>query len=171
MARGNRKKILNRNRVRKHRKKMKLLNEYENAVHLEMDKKNCEQNRSISENLKIININIADHDQKENEKKFDLTNSLQNWAIKHRITHMAIKDLLLVLNCAGISSSEFGKSLPKDSRTVMKTPARVEIKTLTHGKLWYYGVQKCLENIFKNINRDVTITLNFNFYSYQFKVF
>lgn len=155
MVAADRKKILNRNRVRKYRGKKKLLNEYENSVRLEMAKRICSQNGSTSENINII-------DQHENENKFNLENELRVWALKHRITHMAVKDLLFVLNKAGVSS-EFGKPLPKDSRTMMKTPAHVEIQTLTHGKLWYYGVQKCLQIILKNVNRDATITLNFNF--------
>lgn len=152
---------LNRNRVKKHRVKTKLLNEYENAVRLEMNKRISEQN-ALNSGSTSVNPEIIKVDQHENEKNFNLENALQIWALKHRITHMAVKDLLSILNSAGISS-EFGKPLPKDSRTVLKTPAHVDIQTLTVGNLWYRGVQKCLENIFKNINRDVTITLNFNF--------
>lgn len=161
MAVDDRKKILNRNRVKKHREKKKLLKEYENAVHLEMAKRICSQNGSTREN---ININMIDLEQRENfrENKFDLENELQNWAIKHRITHMAVKDLLSVLNAAGVSSG-ICKPLPKDSRTVLKTPKNVNIQTLSHGKMWYYGVQKCLETIFEKLNRDISITLNFNF--------
>lgn len=115
------------------------------------------QNASSGEN-----INIVAFDQDEIDNEFIMENELRMWSLKHRITHMALNDLLLVLNKAGISS-EIGKPLPKDSRTIMKTPANIEIQTLTHGKLWYNGVQKCLENILSNINRNATINLNFNF--------
>lgn len=161
MARSDNKKKLqmNRNRVRKHRQKKKLLNAYENDVHSKINEINRDQNNSTSENQNNNNIFADNRDVRH---KFNIENALQIWALKHRVTHMAMNDLLSILNSAGVSS-QIGKPLPKDSRTILKTPTHVDIQNLTDGKLWYYGVQKCIENIFKNINRDINITLNFNF--------
>ena len=49
------------------------------------------------------------------DNDFDLKTSLREWAVKHGITKCALKDLLLILNNSGCS-------LPKDPRTVCKTP-------------------------------------------------
>lgn len=156
MAVDERKRILNRNRVRKHRQKVKIMKQYEHSVRLEIAKKIYSQNSLTSEDGSIFNF------ENENENQFNLQYELRVWAIKHRITHMALKDLLFVLNEGGVRSNG-GKSLPKDSRTMLRTPANVEIKTLSHGKLWYHGVEKCLHSILTNINHDAVITLDFNF--------
>lgn len=68
------------------------------------------------------------------EELFDFKDELQNWAVKHRITKRASNDLLAILNRAG-----FGY-LPRDSRTLMKTPVFVDICELSKGKLWYRGL-------------------------------
>lgn len=150
---------MTRNRVRKYRQKKKLINDYEEAVR---EEKKRERKRIQNDLSTEVNNSGASNNSNGNERTFDLQSGLQNWAIKHRITHMELKDLLSLLNTVGLSS-EFGKLLPKDSRSVMKTPKLVEIKKLSSGDLWYHGVQNCLQNIFSNLNRDISITLNFNF--------
>lgn len=155
MAKANaseRKKEMTRDRVRKCRRKKKSLEEYENAVRSKIHESHRNQNVSTSENQTINN----------GHGTFNLQSALQSWVIKHRITHMAVRDLLSVLNTAGVST-EIGKMLPKDSRTLMKTPTHVEIQTSGNGSLWYNGIQTCLEKIFKRLDRDMSITLNFNF--------
>lgn len=156
MAKAERKKKLNRLRVQKHRQKNKLMSEYENAVRSEIQKRNRD---TRNHNL---HANEMQNGLPNENSTFNLENALQNWAFTHRVTHMAVKDLLSILNAAGVSP-EFGKLLPKDSRTLLKTPVHVDIKQLSHGKLWYHGVQTCLKKILKNVNRDVSATLNFNF--------
>ncbi|KAF0714285.1 Uncharacterized protein FWK35_00028054 [Aphis craccivora] len=49
---------------------------------------------------------------------------IARWAICHSITHSALVDLLL-----GLSKYYHFKTLPKDSRTLLKTPTTTLIKT------------------------------------------
>lgn len=90
-------------------------------------------------------------------KETETANKLRRWAAHHRITKTALNDLLLILIFAGLNF------LPKDSRTFLITPVKVPIDVLSKGKLWYYGVKKCLETVFAQISRDLSIILDFNF--------
>lgn len=91
------------------------------------------------------------------DKTVDFMDKLRYWVVHHRITHSALNDLLKILIFGGFVF------LPKDSRTLMKTPAKVEIVAVTNGKLWYYGIKKCLEKVLTKISCDSSITLDFSF--------
>lgn len=92
----------------------------------------------------------------KNEKQFDLRNELAIWGSKHRITKLALNDLLAILILAGFTF------LPKDSRTLMKTPKTSDINLLSNGKMWYNGVDKCLQKVLSECNRNLNIKLDFN---------
>lgn len=103
-------------------------------------------------------LNTVDCEENEcTEIEPDFDSKLKCWAINHRISASAISDLLRILIIAGFNN------LPKDSRTFMRTPTNVAIKNMSNGQMWYNGVENCLWNIFSNIKRDISITLDFNF--------
>lgn len=53
--------------------------------------------------------------------------------------------------------------LPKDPRTLLRTPRNVEISTIGENQqYWHYGLKLCLENIFSNLSQPITISLNIN---------
>lgn len=91
------------------------------------------------------------------DKSIELMDRLRFWAIHHRITQTAIGDLLRILIFGGLTF------LPKDSRTFMKTPRKLEITEVSNGKLWYHGIRKCLENVMPIIHRNDFITMDFSF--------
>lgn len=139
-------KILNRNRVRKHRHK-----KYLQKIH----------NEKINERIKQLDIDFDESNKSEQEaKKFDdadeFKDKLRIWVLNHRLSRAAVNDLLMILISIGFSS------LPKDSRTLMATPVKVPIEILTNGKLWYNGIRKCIEHVLARVQRDMTITLDFN---------
>lgn len=70
---------------------------------------------------------------------------------------MALNDLLSLLITAGFCY------LPKDSRTLMKTPTHVDIRNLSQGQMWYRGISLCLFQIFQKLDSDISIYLDFNF--------
>lgn len=140
-------------RVRKHRRLKKLKEKYQNSVYLELQRRNQEEYDN-EQNGANENIAICEGSSDEN---FHFENSLKGWAVKHRITKMALNDLLSILITAG-----FG-FLPKDSRTFMKTPSHVDIHELSKGQMWYRGISDNLQQIFLKINGDICIHLDFNF--------
>lgn len=94
----------------------------------------------------------------ENEMKENtsIKNDLRKWALTHNIPHMAMKDLLAVLDKNGI------EDLPKDPRTLLKTPRRVSIQEMGSGEYWHYGLAKSIQNAFGSIQENKFITLTFN---------
>lgn len=145
-----------RERVQKHRRLKKLKKKYEEAVSIAVERKALNDIGHIFEENDVPNANIPDC-KNANDEEFDIENSLRQWAVKHRITQMAINDLLSILITAGFCF------LPKDSRTFMKTPKHVEIDQLSSGKMWYRGISDCLKRIFQKVNDDLSIYLDFNF--------
>lgn len=127
--------VQNRERVRKYRIIKKLRKNHEDHVRAQI-----QQLKPPTFDSEIHEPRSTDDGVEKND--FDIRARLRIWAVTHRITHMAINDLLTILILAGFAS------LPRDSRTLMHTPVSVNITTLTNGKFWYQGLRECLGNIF-----------------------
>lgn len=136
----------NRERVRKYRQKKKL-----NLIHEKRVQKLINAKKNITEKSETV-----EHDEPNNDRADIFKNKLKNWSMKHRISAQAINELLQILIFAGFHF------LPKDSRTMMGTPKQLTIKTLSHGRMWYNGVEKCLENVHLLLNIS-KLTLDWNF--------
>jgi hypothetical protein len=85
-------------------------------------------------------------------------NILQKLAIKHSPTQSFMSDLLVSLK------KEFFPELPKDARTLMKTPTKCNITAMGDGKFFYTGIKFHLDRIFASHNYcDIdAIKLSFN---------
>lgn len=84
-----------------------------------------------------------------------LQSKLRNWASDYNISKQALDDLLKTLNSLGLD-------VPKNHRTLQKTPVNVKINEIAGGQFWYNGLKKSLVNIFSTLDRDISISLNFN---------
>lgn len=146
------KRIKNRLRVRQHRNNKKL-----KQMHNAQVKEKIKEQFNDFETTQFVQGNNSIEDSPDLNFQVEFKDKLRMWVINHRITRIALNDLLLILISAG-----FG-FLPKDSRTLMATPSAVPIDILTNGKMWYYGIKKCLEYVFSDICRSTTITLDFHF--------
>lgn len=92
-----------------------------------------------------------------NESSFIL-NSLRQWVAEFNITLRALRALLTILRIAFDSVD-----LPKDPRTVMRTPRTVSIVKLNNeATFWYQGLEVCLRQRFDKLSKDKTITVNVN---------
>lgn len=68
---------------------------------------------------------------------------IASWAIRHNITHLTLDDLLTSLN----KCSQF-KHLPKESRTLLKTPTTTTvIKSIKGGVYHHFGIYREIENL------------------------
>lgn len=76
------------------------------------------------------------------EQVLTLEFSLANWAVTHNINHLALSSLLDILR---INNPE----LPKDPRTLLKTPRHTgsQIKIVEPGFYYHFGLTRCLENL------------------------
>lgn len=110
--------------------------------------------------IELSEENISDTDRNEMFRE-SILYQIKSWASNHSITHMAIHDLMKLLN-EEISNI----NLPIDGRTVMETPRQIKIvdNIVLGGKYWHYGVQKALFNALanENIKNDMTIHLTIN---------
>lgn len=90
----------------------------------------------------------------------DLREELQNWGIEHQIKHTAINALLKILKIFIPNNA-----LPKDARTLLKTPSKIAISSNPEldGKYWHRGLQIGLLESLKNVETlPASILLNIN---------
>ncbi|EFN60348.1 hypothetical protein EAG_01321, partial [Camponotus floridanus] len=98
----------------------------------------------------------------QNDSTHDITYDIRFWILKYNISHAAANDLLKILK-----KYEHHKSLPKDVRSLMKTPRNIQ-SNITHifeeGKYIHFGLEKGIRaSIYKHyVNLPQEICLNFN---------
>ena len=78
-----------------------------------------------------------------------LVSDLAAWASRNRCSRKAINELLNILNKNGLSS------LPKDCKTLLKTPKYINIKELCGGEYIYFGIKKGIKQILKDSQKIV----------------
>lgn len=144
------KSVKNRNRVRKHR-----YNKYLKKVHNDKINERIEKLNFRKTNFDVDNP-LEQREKSDSDDSNEFKNKLRIWALNHRITRAALNELLMILISVGFSF------LPKDSRTLMATPVTVPIEIMTNGRMWYNGIQKCLESVLSKVHREMKITLDFN---------
>lgn len=98
--------------------------------------------------------NFTENVRQESQKS--LANNLRNWAIEYHIKQRAISSLLKILKISGMSF------LPKDSRTLLRTPQVIEIENKADGKFWYNGIRHNLNIVFHKLTSNFTIDMAFN---------
>lgn len=79
---------------------------------------------------------------------------LRKWAIKNNIKQLALSELLKILKENGRSS------LPKDARTLLKTPTYVHVFKMGLGQCWYGGLKKKLTELCIKKNCSDVLELN-----------
>lgn len=84
--------------------------------------------------------------------------ALRNWALKNKIAHSTLNDLMHLTNSHNIINVK----LPKDSRTFLRTPPTINISKMGSGEFWYNGLGKSLKTMFKNLNKPQELNLKFN---------
>ena len=75
-----------------------------------------------------------------------LSEKLAIWASQHKLTRAAINDLLDILQSVGHDD------LPKDSRTLLKTPRLVSSIVKCNGDYLYIGIEKGIQRCLKDVN-------------------
>lgn len=91
----------------------------------------------------------------------ELKNELRKWAAMYNISQCAIKAIIKIIN----SNSEY--NLPIDPRTLMKTPKALKFIPIGNdgpdaGFYWHQGLSFCLQNCFKNLRSNISISINVN---------
>nr|CAI5847418.1 unnamed protein product [Callosobruchus analis] len=72
----------------------------------------------------------------ETDRKLNLNDEIQGWAITHQITQVALNDLLNILR-------KLDNTFPCDSRSLLRTPRHVkkQLKAVNPGYYYHFGLQ------------------------------
>ncbi|KYQ51475.1 hypothetical protein ALC60_09420 [Trachymyrmex zeteki] len=65
---------------------------------------------------------------------------LQRWTIKNNITHVALNELISLIQCKY-------PELPKDARTLLGTPRMVNTNVVSPGYYYHFGLSNCIETL------------------------
>lgn len=89
-------------------------------------------------------------------QNIDLLNSLRTWAVTFNIKHNALKELLVILN------KRLSDVLPRDPRTLVRTPHSVSIQNVTEGQYWHHGLKYSIEKVCSDVSGPVSLSLKIN---------
>lgn len=93
----------------------------------------------------------------EIDKNVVVREKLMIWAISHKITHYALKDLFTIWNFA------ITHILPKDPRTFLETPTQISLKKLQNGYYWHNGLVDNLNRVLQKLpDLPSLLSLNVN---------
>jgi len=90
------------------------------------------------------------------QNDISLTSKLAAWAVKNNITLSALGNLLSI-----IQEIPGYNDIPKDARTLVKTPSKIIITSLDSGTYFYFGIEKTLNSFC--INYKICIEQNEEF--------
>lgn len=111
-------------------------------------------NRSHLERLPVSFTTDVQNEVPKIEKK------LQKLVVKYNVSNNCVNNLLEILR------SDVGLKLPKDVRTLMKTPKQHNVVELNPGKYIHFGMEKMLKQILtyykNNLNGLNQINIDFN---------
>nr|CAI5854864.1 unnamed protein product [Callosobruchus analis] len=119
---------------------------------------NDASNSDLKEEHDPIQSSSLDSDEGETGdiKNFDFNQDIKAWALKHNIKHVAIKDLLEILN------KNTDVRFPNDPRTFLATPCETNIWDIAGGQYWHNGLTMCLQEIFRDTKKSQDISININ---------
>jgi len=116
---------------------------YENKSVMQLNKEDSEESsESISYEL-ISNVGSKNANATTDK---DLKDNLATWATKYQISHIALRHLLQRLK----QHSCFSK-LSIDTRTLLQTPRKQEIRTVTPGTYYHFGLMHSILQILTSI--------------------
>ena len=101
-----------------------------------------------SSDLKIQENSTTNCDSNNLFKK-----NLANWAITHNISHSALNDLLNILR-------PLSENLPVDARTLLQTARTVNLKPVTPGQYFHFGLNNCIKNILDRLDTKSISIIN-----------
>lgn len=92
----------------------------------------------------------------ELEKNLEVRKGLRKWAIEHKITHSALREVMALFN-------RFGNIFPGEPRSFLDTPQTIiKTKCLNGGEYWHNSLEETMKNLFQNLYEPKTISLNIN---------
>ncbi|XP_071568774.1 uncharacterized protein [Temnothorax nylanderi] len=106
------------------------------------DYNNIELDNNVLESLES-DSNTSNNNNFINEKTLNnesIQPQLVTWALKNKITHVAINELLAILKPKH-------DELPLDARVLMKTPRKNTLKIVEPGHYYHFGLNNCIQKL------------------------
>lgn len=105
------------------------------------------ENENINEQYKNINSNFDTNEVTNIIHSFTSNNLvddsssfvswLQEWALRNRISHVALNELLTRIKPKY-------PTLPLDARSLLKTPRKINVQNVTPGQYYHFGLSNCI---------------------------
>lgn len=116
-----------------------------------------------NEDQEIIANNVAKEGGCLNEPEtleierteLSLRDKLAMWSVEYNINKSAVNKLLLILNEHQFSQN-VDKDLPKDSRTLLKTPRYTVVDQVLPGEYYHFGLENGIKNLIES-NKEVKL--------------
>jgi len=111
------------------------------------------RNLNCDENVQSVDVSDTNYAILIENREHVFCSKLQKWIINNNVTHSTLNSLLNILR------AEFGYNyLPKDARTLLKTPNNTHAKKLGSGLYYYFGINETLSNLCNKQN----VVIKFN---------
>lgn len=99
---------------------------------------------------------VAERRESHPTNCLELKKKLREWVSIHNISQRSVDDLLSILHPYGLTS------LPKNCRTLVRTPTDINVQLIAGGHFWYNGLEAEIRFVFKNLSCDEVLQLNFS---------
>jgi len=125
-------------------------------VSLEDFSENVSSSTFVSSSKICSSSNNFVNDNVFGKSKIPTPDQLREWAIRNKISHVALSELLSILKeIPGLDN------IPKDPRTFLKTPRTTILRDINPGKYYHFGLENGLTNILKKVNvSNIPDTIN-----------
>jgi len=99
-----------------------------------------------------MNSSTSESEDFENDcENLNLTIAL--WALRYRISHKALSELLKSLKKFPSFSTKY---LPKDARTLLNTPKSTSVQDMGNGTYYHFSIKSEVELLLQNDNKNKT---------------
>ncbi|XP_031330642.1 uncharacterized protein LOC116161619 isoform X2 [Photinus pyralis] len=145
--------------------------EYSASSYTEYDDGQSEISDKAAESLLHVQENSSSSDSSVSsviynyntpqENELDYTSKLRQWALEENISHKSLNKLLVL-------QREHNLTVPKDARSLLRTPRTVAMKKLGSGQFYYFGIKNTLLQLIEHNNLSIRksfifeITVNFD---------
>lgn len=115
---------------------------------LAISNSDCESSSvDIDNSISLNTVNSYSFQSNQISSSVNFLSELRVWAAQHNLTHSSINDLLNLLRTYKVQNE-----IPKDARTLLKTPRTVSLVNVDGGEMFHFGIK---DQIFKAIDNGL----------------
>ncbi|XP_032689242.1 uncharacterized protein LOC116852726 [Odontomachus brunneus] len=143
-------------------------------IHNDLEVLNTNSDTDSKNQIEDVSNYISDSDSNDHMEHINCTNNcrstnitddslasllfwLQEWTIKNNITHVALNELMCRIKPKY-------PELPKDARTLLRTPRKINVDVVTPGHYYHFGICNYIEKLLSrcSFHNDNFIEVNIN---------